>query len=79
MTLREGRWDEASDRLERYFLLRLRFTHCARIEQCDRGLQRRLDHARSRRLCTPDELPDPETLFPDDELLSLSWRLREVS
>jgi len=174
VALREGRWDEASDRLERYFLRRLRFTHCSRVEQCDRGLvtllyetgdqgrlsayaehalaarkafdsplagvdpghdrprheslspdqmeridrarrrdsdpspinlpivctsprlldhlrerleahpgdpdlQRRLDEARRRRLCTPDELPDPETLFPDDKLLGLSWRLREAS
>jgi len=176
VALREGRWDEASGRLARYFLRRLRFTRCARIEQCDRGLvthlyetgdrerlaaylehareareayasplagvdpgddrplheslspdqieridrarrrspdqgrapvappivctsprlldhlqerldahpddpdlQRRLDEARSRRLCAPEELPDPETLFPDDELLGLSWRLRDVS
>lgn len=44
----------------------------------DEALAGRLVAARTRRACTEAELPDPETVFPDDELLALSWSLREV-
>lgn len=44
----------------------------------DDALAARLAAARSRRVCTETELSDPETLFPDDQLLALSWSLREV-
>lgn len=161
LALREGRWEEAADRLAAYFLRRLRFEGCTRLARCDHGLVLHLvetgdrsllgrylearsealaafaahsppppaDHPcrrlsrcvepprvdpevlgldcatrraverleaasaespgddglagriadlRSRRRCAADELPDPESLFPDDELLALSWLLREV-
>jgi hypothetical protein len=44
----------------------------------DEALQRRLADLRARRPCGAEELPDPEPLFPDDELLALSWALRQV-
>lgn len=161
---REGRWEEASDLLARYFLARLRFEGCRRVEACDRAFvlhlveagdrdrldaylaareeavaassallppppswdrcdggprpgcpdhrqldpallaldcvspralarlaaaaaerpqdeaaARRLAAALERRRCDDGELADPEAAFPDDELLALSWTLREVS
>lgn len=45
----------------------------------DEALARRMAASRSRRACTEAELPDPEPLFADDELLALFWSLREVN
>lgn len=44
----------------------------------DEALARRTAAFRSLRACTDAELPDPELLFADAELLALSWSLREV-
>lgn len=41
--------------------------------------RRRLEAHRARRVCAEAEPPDPEKTFPDDELLALSWSLREAS
>lgn len=42
----------------------------------DPSLRRELQAARDRQVCTDEQLPDPEPLFPDDGLLYLSWHLR---
>jgi hypothetical protein len=44
----------------------------------DEASKNRLAQLRSRRPCTTEELPDPEPLFPDAELLALSWTLRQI-
>jgi len=161
LAMRDGRSEEAADRLAEYFLRRIRFEGCRMTMQCDHALvlhlvetgdrnrldrylearatafaafvtstgpipqrnrchtapfcpgygdvepallelecaspraverlaarlaeepgdderARRLADLRSRRPCSAEELPDPDAVFADDELLALSWILLEI-